>query len=102
METTRVKTMKMKTKKAEVKAWLALADLTKFNIASSIHGFKTLSNTYEAMRDIGYDAEEKEAIDKAYRDVNDLRAKLAAKQAGGKRTTRRRYRATKTRKGNRT
>ena len=94
METTRVKTMKVKTKKPEVKAWLALAEMTKFNIASSIHGFKVLSNTYASMRDIGFEDDEKEAIDDAYHTVNDLRAKLAAKQAGGKQTRRRRGKRT--------
>ena len=74
--------------KPEVEAWLGLAEATKANIASAIHGFSVLANTYSDMRDIGFEEVEKEKIDMAYSEVNDLRSNLAALQAGGKRAGR--------------
>lgn len=71
----------------DVQRWLELAEDTKANIRSAINGFKTLSETYSDMRNIGYKNDEKEQIDMAYSEVNALRLELANLQAGGKRKT---------------
>lgn len=74
--------------KPEVEAWIAFARQTQGLIEHAIQGFDVLSNTYSPMRDIGFEADEKEAIDSAYTKVNELRAQLAELQAGGKRRQR--------------
>lgn len=84
--------------KTEVDVWLALAKQTKAAMEQAISGFQALSNTYSDMRDIGFKANEKEAIDQHYSKVNEARAQLAGLAAGGGRKRRHRTRKHKGRK----
>lgn len=74
--------------KPEVQAWIAFARQTQGLIEHAIQGFEVLSDTYSPMRDVGFEADEKEAIDTEYTKVNELRGQLAALQAGGRRRQR--------------
>ena len=69
--------------KTEVIAWLAFAKQTQGIMEQAISGFQVLSDTYQPMRDIGFEDEEKEAIDQHYSELNEVRAELAGLQAGG-------------------
>lgn len=72
----------------EVEDWLALAKQTQLQIEQASQGFQDLSDSYSSIRDVGFKNNEKEAIDIAYMNVNEARAKLAEIQAGGKRSSR--------------
>jgi hypothetical protein len=74
--------------KPEVVVWVAFARQTQGLIEQAIQGFEVLSETYSPMRDVGFEPEEKEAIDLEYSRLNDLRGRLAEVQAGGARKKR--------------
>jgi hypothetical protein len=74
--------------KSELVDWLCTAKQTEEALQKAIDGFATLSDSYEGIRNVGYEDDEKEAIDEHYRIVTELRDKLCDLQAGGKRRKR--------------
>ena len=84
--------------KTEVRVWLALAKQTQGMIQEATSGVQVLSETYADMRDIGFEDEEKEAIDQHYSELNELRSQLASLSAGGARKVRHRTRKQQSKK----